>query len=88
MSVGPLVLELIAAFCIALFLLHHYGRIKRQHPIVTIATLTSWYFSLIIVFILPLDVSSVSNFEFKVSMHIRQLDIAFTQMNYRYYWYQ
>ena len=62
MTVGPLVLELIAAFCVAFLLLHHYGRISKQHPLVTIATLTAWYFSLIIVFILPIDVSSVSEF--------------------------
>ena len=59
MSAGPLVLELIAALCIAFFLLHQYGKISKQHVVVTIATLTAWCFSLIIVFILPLDVSSV-----------------------------
>nr|CAB3263454.1 LMBR1 domain-containing protein 2-like [Phallusia mammillata] len=58
MSVGPLVLELIVVFCIALLLLHHYGKISKYHPIVIIATLVAWYFSLIIVFVLPLDVSS------------------------------
>nr|XP_039254494.1 G-protein coupled receptor-associated protein LMBRD2-like [Styela clava] len=58
MSVGPLALELIIVFCLAVFLLHHYGNITKQHPLVTFVTLTAWYFSLIIVFILPLDVSS------------------------------
>uniref|UniRef100_F6Y2U7 Uncharacterized protein n=1 Tax=Ciona intestinalis TaxID=7719 RepID=F6Y2U7_CIOIN len=58
MSAGPLVFELIVVFCVAVFLLHHYGRITKQHPAVTVATLVAWYFSMIIVFILPLDVSS------------------------------
>lgn len=58
MSVVPLVAELVIVFCIALLLLHYYGNVKRQHPIVTLATLTAWYFSLIIIFVLPLDVSS------------------------------
>lgn len=58
MSVGPLVLELIVVFCLALFLLHRYGNITKHHPVATFATLTAWYFSLIIIFILPLDVSS------------------------------
>jgi len=60
MTVGPLVFELVVVFCVSVLLLHHYGRITKQHPSVTIATLVAWYFSLIIVFILPLDVSSVS----------------------------
>ncbi|XP_076814972.1 G-protein coupled receptor-associated protein LMBRD2-like isoform X2 [Clavelina lepadiformis] len=58
MSVGPLIFELIVVFVVTLLLLHHYGRILKQHPVVTLATLVAWYFSLIIIFILPLDVSS------------------------------
>merc|ERR1719427_216092 len=55
---APLVLELLIVFLAALLLLHLYGQIRRQHLMVTIATLVAWYFSMIIVFILPLDVSS------------------------------
>jgi len=51
-------LELLVVFLAALLLLHSYGQIKKQHMMVTVATLVAWYFSMIIVFILPLDVSS------------------------------
>ncbi|KAK0167035.1 hypothetical protein PV327_004483 [Microctonus hyperodae] len=58
MSVGPLVTEIVLAFCLASTLLYRYGNILRNHIIVTISVLIAWYFSLLIIFVLPLDVSS------------------------------
>ncbi|XP_055373829.1 LMBR1 domain-containing protein 2 homolog [Condylostylus longicornis] len=53
---------LIFAVIIALFLaglfLFRYGNIPRQHPIVTFSILIAWCFSFLIVFTLPLDVTS------------------------------
>ncbi|GFO22287.1 lmbr1 domain-containing protein 2-like [Plakobranchus ocellatus] len=57
MSAGPLVIEIIFTFIVAAFLLHRYGNLKRQHVLVTAACFFAWYFSLMIIFILPLDVS-------------------------------
>uniref|UniRef100_A0A8R1EBZ5 Uncharacterized protein n=1 Tax=Caenorhabditis japonica TaxID=281687 RepID=A0A8R1EBZ5_CAEJA len=34
-----------------------YSTIRKQNPIVTISTFIGWYFSLIIIFVLPLDVA-------------------------------
>lgn len=52
------------AVCCALLLasvsLYKYGNVKRQHPIVTIFVLIAWTFSFLIVFTIPLDVTSVS----------------------------
>uniref|UniRef100_H2YCN2 LMBR1 domain-containing protein 2 n=1 Tax=Ciona savignyi TaxID=51511 RepID=H2YCN2_CIOSA len=76
MSAGPLVFELFVVFCVALFLLHHYGRITKQHPAVTIATLVAWYFSLIIIFILPLDVSSTF---YRQCLHVNGQDNVSSQ---------
>nr|XP_054764188.1 G-protein coupled receptor-associated protein LMBRD2-like [Lytechinus pictus] len=58
MSVGPLVTEILCVFVLAAYLLHKYGDWRKQHPAVTLATFISWYFSLIIVFMLPLDVTT------------------------------
>lgn len=60
MSFAPLLTEIILAFCLAATLLYKYGNVFRQHPIVTLSVLIAWYFSLLIIFVLPLDVSSVS----------------------------
>ncbi|XP_014675164.1 PREDICTED: LMBR1 domain-containing protein 2-like [Priapulus caudatus] len=58
MSVGPLAVEIFCVFCLAVYLLHKYADWKRQHFLVTLAALVAWYFSFIIIFILPLDISS------------------------------
>ncbi|XP_011307481.1 LMBR1 domain-containing protein 2 homolog [Fopius arisanus] len=58
MSVGPLVTEIVLAFCLAATLLYRYGNVFRNHIVVTLSVLVAWYFSLLIIFVLPLDVSS------------------------------
>ncbi|XP_058467220.1 LMBR1 domain-containing protein 2 homolog [Malaya genurostris] len=50
------------SICLALLLasisLYRYGCIQRQHPLVTFSVLTAWSFSFLIVFTIPLDVTS------------------------------
>ncbi|XP_052274566.1 G-protein coupled receptor-associated protein LMBRD2-like isoform X2 [Dreissena polymorpha] len=58
MSAGPLVVEIICTCFLAAFLLHRYGDLRKQHVLVTLFTFIAWYFSFMIIFILPLDVSS------------------------------
>ncbi|XP_043463413.1 LMBR1 domain-containing protein 2 homolog [Leptopilina heterotoma] len=58
MSLGPLLTEVTLAFCLAVTLLYRYGNPFRQHIVVTLSVLIAWYFSLLIIFVLPLDVSS------------------------------
>ncbi|XP_031825371.1 LMBR1 domain-containing protein 2 homolog [Nomia melanderi] len=58
MILGAFLIEIIVAFCLAATLLYKYGNIFRHHIFVTISVLIAWYFSLLIIFILPLDVSS------------------------------
>ncbi|CAB0039639.1 unnamed protein product [Trichogramma brassicae] len=58
MSIGLLLTEVIVSFCLAATLLYRYGNIFRNHLIVTLSVLIAWYFSLLIIFVLPLDVSS------------------------------
>nr|XP_054507558.1 G-protein coupled receptor-associated protein LMBRD2 isoform X5 [Agelaius phoeniceus] len=58
MSGAALGLEIVFVFFLALFLLHRYGDFKKQHRLVIIATLLAWYLCFLIVFILPLDVST------------------------------
>ncbi|XP_072940519.1 LMBR1 domain-containing protein 2 homolog isoform X2 [Epargyreus clarus] len=52
------VIEIISAFVLAASLLYRYGDCYRNHILVTVSVLTAWYFSFVIMFILPLDVSS------------------------------
>ncbi|KAK6188702.1 hypothetical protein SNE40_004829 [Patella caerulea] len=58
MSAGPLVVEIICTCLLAAFILHRYGDLRKQHILVTLATFVAWYFSFMIIFILPMDVSS------------------------------
>nr|XP_050853464.1 LMBR1 domain-containing protein 2 homolog isoform X2 [Vespula vulgaris] len=58
MFLDQFLIEIAIAFYLAATLLYKYGNVYRQHIIVTISVLIAWYFSLLIVFILPLDVSS------------------------------
>ncbi|XP_075220777.1 LMBR1 domain-containing protein 2 homolog [Lycorma delicatula] len=58
MTSGPLLTDVIVTFCLAAGLLYRYGNWQRHNPLVTVAVLIAWYFSLLIIFVLPLDVSS------------------------------
>lgn len=58
MSAAPFTVEMIFVFLLTLCLLHQYGNWRRQHWLVTTAVFVAWYFSFLIVFILPLDVSA------------------------------
>lgn len=58
MSVVPLTIEVSLVFCVAALMLHRYGDYRKQHILVTVACFIAWYFSFMIIFVLPLDVSS------------------------------
>ncbi|XP_030376441.1 LMBR1 domain-containing protein 2 homolog [Scaptodrosophila lebanonensis] len=49
---------IIASLFLASISLYRYGNIQRQHILVTISVLTAWCFSFLIVFTIPLDVTS------------------------------
>ncbi|XP_012717616.2 G-protein coupled receptor-associated protein LMBRD2B [Fundulus heteroclitus] len=58
MSGAALGIEIVLVFFLALFLLHRYGDFKKQQRMVLFGTLLAWYLCFLIVFILPLDVST------------------------------
>lgn len=58
MSAGPFIVEVIFVFLATLYILHQYGNIRKQHVLVSLAVFVSWFFSFLIVFILPIDVSN------------------------------
>ena len=60
MSAWHLGIDLIVTFIVASLLLYNYGNWYRHHIIVTLAVLVAWYFSFIIIFVLPIDISDVS----------------------------
>lgn len=60
MTVGIFSAEVICAFVLTTVLLNRYGNWKTQNIVVTSAVLIAWYFSLLIIFVLPIDISLVS----------------------------
>lgn len=73
MSAAPFTVEMIFVFLLTLCLLHQYGNWRKQHWLVTTAVFVAWYFSFLIVFILPLDVSAVSRDHFPNLSCIKEL---------------
>lgn len=60
MSAAPLIVEIVGLFLIVLYLLNRYSNFRQQNVITLIATFIAWYFSFMIIFLLPLDISLVS----------------------------
>jgi len=57
MGYGSLGFQLVSVFFATLFLLHRYGNWRKQHVFVTVSTFVGWYFSFLIVLLLPLDIA-------------------------------
>ncbi|XP_019959056.2 G-protein coupled receptor-associated protein LMBRD2B-like isoform X2 [Paralichthys olivaceus] len=58
MSGAALAVVVVVVFFLALYLLQRYGDLRKQQRMVLFGTLLSWYLCFLIVFILPLDVST------------------------------
>uniref|UniRef100_A0A8K9UJV7 LMBR1 domain containing 2b n=1 Tax=Oncorhynchus mykiss TaxID=8022 RepID=A0A8K9UJV7_ONCMY len=58
MSGAALGIEIVVVFFLALFLLHRYADFRKQQRMVLFGTLLAWYLCFLIVFILPLDIST------------------------------
>ncbi|KAL7392006.1 hypothetical protein ABVT39_017964 [Epinephelus coioides] len=58
MSGTALAVVVVVVFLLALYLLQRYGDLRKQQRLVLLGTLLSWYLCFLIVFILPLDVST------------------------------
>jgi len=61
MAVAMFGAEVIFAFILTTVLLNRYGNWKTQNIVVTTAVHFSWYFSFLIIFVLPIDISLVSS---------------------------
>lgn len=57
----PLILVILFNFSLALYLLNRYGNLAKHNIWITTSVFVSWFFSFNIIFILPLDVTSVSD---------------------------
>ena len=55
-----LLVEFALALALAVYLIYKYANLRRQNPFVTGCTLLVWFLSFVIIFLLPVDVSSVS----------------------------
>ncbi len=60
MSSGVFVFDVVVTLVLSGWLLFRYGDWMRHRVAVTVAVLVAWYFSFLIIFILPLDVSSTT----------------------------
>lgn len=56
----PLILVLFINFVLSFYLLHRYGNIAKHNVLTTISVFLAWFFSFNVIFILPLDITSVS----------------------------
>jgi uncharacterized membrane protein len=59
MSALPLATEIIGLFLVVLYLLYTYSNFQQQNKITLVAVFVAWYFSFMIVFLLPMDISLV-----------------------------
>lgn len=60
MSSVALIFDVIFSCLITLIFLYRCGNYRRQHPITTGAVFIAWSFSILFVFLLPLDISLVN----------------------------
>jgi len=60
MTASIFVFDIIATLALSGYLLFSYGDWFRQKIVVTISVLVAWYFSFLIIFVLPLDVSNTA----------------------------
>ena len=58
MTFFVLLAEILFSFTISLLIIYYYGNILKQNLFVTISSLVVWFFSLVVIFLLPLDISS------------------------------
>ncbi|XP_070689553.1 G-protein coupled receptor-associated protein LMBRD2B-like isoform X2 [Pempheris klunzingeri] len=58
MSGAVLAVVVVVVFLLTIYLLQRYGDLRKQQRMVLLGTLLSWYLCFLIVFILPLDVST------------------------------
>ncbi|CAF0873038.1 unnamed protein product [Rotaria sp. Silwood1] len=67
MSSVALIFDIIFSCLITLIFLYRCGNYRRQHPLTTVAVYISWAFSILFVFLLPLDISLAAYQECKDS---------------------
>lgn len=61
MALWPLTFEILITFGLSALLLFRYGNWVTHNVITTLSVFVAWFFSFIVIFILPLDVSTVSS---------------------------
>ena len=76
MATSPLVVETITLFLVVLFLLNKYANIRQQNVIILVAVFIAWYFSFMIIFLLPMDISLVCSSHHHVEYHAYHMNIC------------
>uniref|UniRef100_A0A674CI09 LMBR1 domain containing 2b n=1 Tax=Salmo trutta TaxID=8032 RepID=A0A674CI09_SALTR len=82
MSGAALGIEIVVVFFLALFLLHRYADFRKQQRMVLFGTLLAWYLCFLIVFILPLDISTVSTITEHIHHTLNVLKVCYKPWSY------
>lgn len=78
MALWPLTFEILFTFALSSALLYRYGNWAVQNVLVTVSVFVAWFFSFIVIFILPLDISTVSDKISVTSVHNKSVSRAQT----------
>ncbi|XP_054154201.1 G-protein coupled receptor-associated protein LMBRD2-like [Oppia nitens] len=60
MAFWPLTIEIIVTFLLSSYLLNRFGNWLDQNIVTTVSVFISWFFSFLVIFILPLDISTTT----------------------------
>ena len=80
-SLAPFFIALIWVLLIVAFVHSRYGDWKRHNPLVSLITFVAWYFSFIIITILPLDVASLSQYTLIVMLSYHPSDDGYHDLD-------
>jgi hypothetical protein len=60
MSAAPIFIEISSLFFVVLFMLHRYSNFQKNNKFILIGTFVAWYFSSLIIVLLPIDISQTT----------------------------
>ncbi|CAG2112013.1 unnamed protein product, partial [Medioppia subpectinata] len=80
MAFWPLTVEIIITFVLSSYLLNRFGNWVDQNIVTTVSVFISWFFSFIVIFILPLDISTTTYLQCLQDFNITSHETVVHQM--------
>ncbi|RWS01916.1 LMBR1 domain-containing protein 2-like protein [Dinothrombium tinctorium] len=81
MSLWPLTAEIIVTFVLSSSLLYRYSNWNNQNVITTLSVFVAWFFSFVVIFILPLDISTTAYEQCKAKANLTHLSSVLHSLN-------